>query len=164
MINAESTQILPNQEQLEFKNEQNENESVKIPSPALKSQRMPTKMPSKIDLSSMLPSNYKLSKKLSKEKVLSATVSPDLAESKEVKSKKRSLSSIQRLTTNSNGTISAFRGIAVKSTLEPKSSPLKKVETQRHERKITHKFEDTLTKQMFDDYFEVVKKHKKIHQ
>ena len=61
------------------------------------------------------------------------------------------MSSIQRVTGNSNGTIQAFRGVAVRSALEEpvtKSSfkdDDSKMKSSRFERKINKKFEDTLT-------------------
>ena len=63
------------------------------------------------------------------------------------------MSSIQRVTGNSNGTIQAFRGVAVRSALEEPPHVTKstfkdddsKMKSSRFERKINKKFEDTLT-------------------
>ena len=59
MINAESTQLLPDQDQMVLLQDKSQPSLNK--SPGLKSQRMP----SKIDMSSLLPSMFKITRKKS---------------------------------------------------------------------------------------------------
>lgn len=114
-------------------------------------------------MSSMLPSRFKITKKFSpkNKKEQSKPFSP-------MGRNMRSLSTIQKV--NSKGHLPAFRGVSVKSALEQTEmrstfiDDEPKLKTDRIERKVNHKFEDKATQEIFHDYFQIVNKHKYIHQ
>ena len=148
MINAESTQMLLDQDQIDLHQDKSQPSLMK--SPGLQSQRMP----SKIDMSSLLPSMFKITKKTSPKMNFSPKNSRNIIVGGTMTINKRSMTSIQRTTNHSNskGTIPAFRGVAVRSALE--SPPLtksdfksndSKMKSSRFERKIKMNFEDTTT-------------------